>query len=208
MSTASESLPSTTASRSSSAMTGTSGPWDRPVVDVAACSVCEAKPNWRGHECSMSWQIKVVRKKKWTPYYSPRGRRIFRPYEEFIDILWDSAGRYRVCPQKHRRRKEAERHAKLLTRSIQKGRGTVVLTDVVPPSFRRGRTPVNRVPVPGLSDAVWRMIREMYDGHCYYCGKGGKKLHKEHRVPLARGGANNISTSCRRANPATGARAS
>jgi len=141
----------------------------------------------------MSWQIKVVRKKKWTPYLSARGRRIFRPYEEFIDILWDSSGRYRVCTRKHRRRKDAERHAKQLTRSIQKGRGTVVLTDVVPPTLGRGRTPVNRVPVPGLSSPVWRLIREMYDGRCYYCGKGGKKLHKEHRVPLARGGANDIS---------------
>ena len=40
---------------------------------------------------------------------------------------------------------------------------------------------------------MWRMIREMYGERCYYCGKGGQKLHKEHRVPLARGGANDIS---------------
>jgi 5-methylcytosine-specific restriction endonuclease McrA len=160
---------------------------------MAACAICSASPNWSRHECSLSWQVKVVRKKQWTPYISGRGRRIFRPYEEFIDILWDSAGRYRVCTRKHRHRKDAERHAKQLTRSIQKGRGTVVLTDVVPPTLRRGRTPVIRVPVPGLNDAVWRLIREMYDGRCYYCGKGGKKLHREHRVPLARGGGNDIS---------------
>lgn len=141
----------------------------------------------------MSWQIRVVRKKKWTPYVSARGRRIFRPYEEFIDILWDTSGRYRICPRRHRRRKDAERHAKHLTRSIQKGQGTVILTDVVPPPLPRGRTPVKRVPVPGLSDPVWTLIREMYGGRCYYCGKGGKKLHKEHRVPLARGGVNDIS---------------
>ena len=69
----------------------------------------------------MSSQIKVVRKKKWTPYFSARGRRIFRPYEEFIDILWDDSGRYRICTRKHRRRKEAERHARHLTRAVQKG---------------------------------------------------------------------------------------
>lgn len=151
----------------------------------------------------MSWQIKVARKKKWTPYFSARGRRIFRPYEEFIDILWDNAGRYRVCPTKHRRRKDAERHAKQLSRSIQKGRSSVVLTDVLPPTLPSGRTPVNRVPVPGLSDDVWRLIREMYDGRCYYCGKGGKKLQREHRVPLARGGSNDISNivpSCEACN--------
>lgn len=52
---------------------------------------------------------------------------------------------------------------------------------------------MNRVPVPGLSGAVWRLIREMYEGRCYYFGEGGKKLHKEHRIPLALGGANDIS---------------
>ena len=35
---------------------------------MAACSVCGAKPNWSRHQCVMTWQIKVVRKKKWTPY--------------------------------------------------------------------------------------------------------------------------------------------
>ena len=122
-----------------------------------------------------------------------RGRRIFKPYEQFIDILWDNTGRYRICPTKHYRRKDAERHARHLTRLIQKGQSSVVDPDVVPPTLPRGRTPVNRFPVPGLSDEVWRLIREMYGGRCYYCGKGGKKLQREHRVPLARGGGNDIS---------------
>ncbi len=188
-----ESLHGTTVSRSSSDTAGSSGPWDRLVAEVAACAVCGTRPNWSRHQCGVSWQIKVVRKKKWTPYVSARGRRIFRPYEEFIDILWDSSGRYRVCTRKHRRRKDAERHAKQahpVAPERQRHRGADRRSAAYAPTRSNAREPGARA---GLSDAVWRLIREMYDGRCYYCGKAGKKLHKEHRVPLARGGSNDIS---------------
>jgi RNase P subunit RPR2 len=33
----------------------------------------------------------------------------------------------------------------------------------------------------------------MYDNRCYYCDKGGGLLQREHRIPLARGGDNDIS---------------
>jgi hypothetical protein len=45
----------------------------------------------------------------------------------------------------------------------------------------------------GMNADVWRFIREMYDNRCYYCSKGGEPLQMEHRVPLARGGNNDIS---------------
>ena len=52
---------------------------------------------------------------------------------------------------------------------------------------------MNRTPIVGMSVDVWRFIREMYDSRCYYCGKGGARLQMEHRIPLARGGNNDIS---------------
>jgi hypothetical protein len=49
----------------------------------------------------------------------------------------------------------------------------------------------------------------MYGNRCYYCGRGGGKLQKEHRVPLARGGDNyisNIVPSCESCNRRKGIR--
>jgi 5-methylcytosine-specific restriction endonuclease McrA len=69
----------------------------------------------------------------------------------------------------------------------------VILTDVVPPKLPRFRTPVDRQPVLGLDATVWRFLREMWDNRRYYCGKGGGNLQREHRIPLARGGDNDIS---------------
>jgi len=135
----------------------------------------------------------VVQKKKWTPRFSTRGRRIFIPYEVFYDIEWDEVDRFNFCKVKHTRRKDAERCAKRTVRRIQKGRSAVVLTLVVRPTLSASRTRVERVPVPGLNDDVWRFMKEMYKNRCYYCDRGGIKLQREHRIPLARGGDNHLS---------------
>ena len=108
-------------------------------------------------------------------------------------MVWDQAGRYRICSKSHRRRKDAKHCALATVRNLQLGRPTVFLTDVVSPRLPRNRTPVNRTPIDGKSTDVWRFIREMYDKRCYYCGKSGGQFQREHRVPLARGGDNDIS---------------
>ena len=160
---------------------------------ISHCDVCGARWNLRGHDCSLRWQIRVVQKKKWTPRFSTRGRRIFIPYEVFYDIEWDEVDRFNFCKVKHTRRKDAERCAKRTVRRIQKGRSAVVLTLVVRPTLSASRTRVERVPVPGLNDDVWRFMKEMYKNRCYYCDRGGIKLQREHRIPLARGGDNHLS---------------
>jgi 5-methylcytosine-specific restriction endonuclease McrA len=135
----------------------------------------------------------VVQKKKWTPRVSTRGRRIFIPYEVFYDIEWDEADRFHFCKIKHARRRDAERCAKRTIRRIQKGQSAVVLTSVERPTLSTSRSRVERVPVPGLNDDVWRFMKEMYKNRCYYCDRGGIKLQREHRVPLARCGDNHLS---------------
>jgi hypothetical protein len=35
--------------------------------------------------------------------------------------------------------------------------------------------------------------QEIWGNRCYYCGKAGGNLQREHRIPLARGGDNHIS---------------
>lgn len=154
-------------------------------------------------------QIRSVAKKRWTPYFSRRGRRIFRPYVEYHDIIWDEEGRFRICPRKHGRRKDAERCAARAVRDLQLRREVAYLTDVVAPKLPGGRTPVNRTPILGMSPDVWRLIREMYGNRCYYCGRGGGRLQMEHRVPLARNGKNDISNivpACERCNREKGIR--
>ena len=54
-------------------------------------------------------------------------------------------------------------------------------------------TPVNRQPVPGLDATVCRFLTEIWGNRCYYCGKAGGNLQREHRIPLARVGDNHIS---------------
>jgi 5-methylcytosine-specific restriction endonuclease McrA len=85
------------------------------------------------------------------------------------------------------------RCVKRTIRRLQKGRSTTVLTSVVRPKLSASRSRVERVPVPGLNDDVWRFMREMYKNRCYYCDRGGIKLQREHRTPLARGGDNHLS---------------
>lgn len=165
----------------------------RSIAFLRPCPICDSRWNTRWHKCSLRTQIRAVGKKRWTPYFSPRGYRIFRHYSVYYDTVWDQAGRYNICPKSHRRRKDAEHCASATVRNLQLKRPTAFLTDVVPPRLPRNRTPVNRTPIIGMNTDVWRFIREMYDNRCYYCGKGGGRLQMEHRIPLARGGDNDIS---------------
>lgn len=164
----------------------------RPVF-LQSCPLCGSRRNTRRHQCSLKVQIRAVGKKQWTPYFSQSGHRIFRPYTVYYDTVWDRSGRYRICTGKHRRRKDAERCAATTVRNLQLRIPTAFLTDVVPPRLSHSRTPVNRTPIIGMNVDVWAFIKEMYDNRCYYCGKGGRRLQMEHRIPLARGGDNDIS---------------
>ena len=165
----------------------------RFAVFLHRCPICDSRWNTRRHNCSLRTQIRAVSKKKWTPYFSRRGHRIFRHYSVYYDTVWDLAGRYCICPKSHQRHKDASHCASTTIRSLQLKRPTAFLTDVVPPKLHRNRTPVVRTPIVGMNNDVWRFIREMYGNRCYYCDKSGGRLQKEHRIPLARGGDNDIS---------------
>lgn len=160
---------------------------------VRQCPLCGTRWNRPRHKCTLRTQIRVVGKKRWTPYFSSRGHRLFRHYSVFHDTVWDQSGRYRICPHQHRTAKVAARCARRTVRNLQLKRSVVFLTDVVPPKLSSSRTPVIRTPILGMNDDVWRFIREMYQNRCYYCERGGVKLQMEHRIPLARGGDNDIS---------------
>lgn len=53
-----------------------------------------------------------------------------------------------------------------------------------------------------FGSAEWLTLVELYGGRCAYCGAAGP-LEADHRIPLARGGSNeieNILPACRRCN--------
>ena len=57
---------------------------------------------------------------------------------------------------------------------------------------------------PGsYTDVEWRALVEFWSGTCSYCGMSSHQLEPDHRVPLVRGGSNdieNIIPACRSCN--------
>lgn len=54
-----------------------------------------------------------------------------------------------------------------------------------------------------LTQEQWAEILEQYHHACYYCGKTGVKLQREHKIPVSRGGgftASNIVPACKSCN--------
>jgi len=59
----------------------------------------------------------------------------------------------------------------------------------------------------GLGSTEWTELINSHNGCCFYCGDRVSRLHREHRVPLSRGGADtaeNIVPSCAECNLAKG----
>jgi 5-methylcytosine-specific restriction endonuclease McrA len=50
-----------------------------------------------------------------------------------------------------------------------------------------------RAPIEGMSDAAWLQLLEQQQHRCFYCGEPSGVFHREHRIPLARGGKNNLA---------------
>lgn len=50
-----------------------------------------------------------------------------------------------------------------------------------------------------LTEEQWYAILEQHDYRCHYCGASGVKFHREHKIPVSRGGgytASNIVPAC------------
>ena len=67
----------------------------------------------------------------------------------------------------------------------------VVGAEVTPPypvSLRPQRAPIR-----DLTPAAWAAMQAKHGHRCYYCGEPSRVFHREHKIPLARGGANNAA---------------
>lgn len=54
-----------------------------------------------------------------------------------------------------------------------------------------------------LTEEEWQLILERHFYSCHYCGRKGSKLHREHKIPLSKGGGytkENIVPACQRCN--------
>ncbi len=72
----------------------------------------------------------------------------------------------------------------------------------------RYRANKQNAPVNDFTAAQWRLMQEICDHRCAYCGKRAKgHLHREHLTPLSNGGSNtwsNILPACRSCNSRKG----
>lgn len=173
---------------------------------LSLCHQCEAPRNWRWHQCDLVVDIEVSHHSSWGNWKSrgsyPTRRYPYR-YERYHDVIRDSEGRFGICKQKHKTVAEAEKCGSRECRRLQLGTSRRGLTSIKR-SYRKptgGITP--RGPIAGLSDVGWSTLKEIYDHRCYYCGSKSRSLQKEHLIPLARGGTNDISNivpACRDCN--------
>ena len=160
------------------------------------CHICDAKRNWPRHGCTLTLKIETTKHQSWgnwgRGYASSYRSRPYR-YFRYHDVVWDDKNRFAICPQRHRTSKEALKCGARRRRALQLGRSRIVLTSVKR-AFRNppgGATPRGRI--EGLSETAWTILKQVYEGRCYYCNRMTSKLQKEHLIPLARGGTNHVS---------------
>lgn len=149
----------------------------------SACLLCSDEGNHPEHSCRYTARVEKRS-------YKSRGRRGRRSrygspyYERWTGLVYQvgAAQRaYRRCYHGHREQLDALYCARRMLRRFQVGER--------PPS------------IPGLTEGTWRAMVRKADYRCSYCGDQFllTDLHKEHKVPLSRGGSNtrgNIVPSC------------
>jgi hypothetical protein len=161
--------------------------------------VC-GEPNRRRHGCHVYALGRVVQYRK--KLYGSLGVLPKAVWRGFVD---DRNGVVWSCAHRHDALREARECAQQRVRYYQRtGLG-------LPPVWqpRPGSTVDvgRRVPIADLPSAVWARMKRDHGNRCYYCGAEGVRLVKEHKVPLARGGANsaaNIVPACAPCNLSKG----
>ena len=154
------------------------------------CLVC-GEPNHRTHGCHLRPSARVA-----GHYKKQYGRMGKLSKAIWVGTVDDRMGEIWRCAHRHDGEAASRQCARSKVRHFQlTGQGLPPLAKRRPETLDFGR----RLPIPDLSEADWRALKAKYDHRCFYCGTTGVALHREHRVPLSRGGANsatNIVPSC------------
>lgn len=169
------------------------------LVANGPCRVCGDTNNEPRHDCRLVAHVEPRTYRRTTPRQLwDRQRRRWRTeysYERFTAIVRrqdapESARAHRSCYHGHQLHDDARYCAAMLLRRLQVG--------ARPPS------------IDGLTTARWQATIERAGHRCYYCRQPvpeGDSWHKEHAIPLARGGRNhadNIVASCGTCNAKKG----
>jgi len=152
------------------------------------CHACNTIPNTKSHECRI--QIEILKIKK-------NGKNGFK------DVLIDQQGKLKRCEKFHLLEVNANDCGKSTLRKIQTNEIKIFMTSIDNPEKAIAQTP--RGKIEELTADVWAALILEYDFKCAYCGVNGDatSFHKEHKIPLARGGSNhavNIVPSCAACN--------
>lgn len=167
------------------------------------CTAC-GQPNATGHGCHIGPASVVVGStsrysRKWGSYIK----------NVYTGVIRDHYGELRRCGHQHVEREDAIGCAGKLVDRIQTGE--LQLDGHVIGPRPEATAQVTRIPIADLTERDWRQMLADADYRCDYCKKRftAHALHKEHVIPLARGGANsvtNIVPSCGPCNRKKGTR--
>lgn len=173
------------------------------------CRLCATLPNTNLHACSVAASVKATRHE--VSYYyrsriNPRARKTELRYH---DVLIGPHGRpVLTCKIWHQSKYEAELHGGKVLRLTQAGKhpseSTIIRRNIEgsDKTVRPRRTVRNARPL-GWSDTAWLRLQADWKWSCAYCGQLCSAPEIEHRIPLARGGADamtNIAPACKPCN--------
>lgn len=146
--------------------------------EAIPCRLCKVLPNAKDHNCVAG--IEIITE-------NLDGR------ERFIDIWLDSEDRQGRCSRIHRKELDANLCGRNRLRNFQTGTEIADFSYIERQPKAEVQTP--RTKIEGLDDAAWFLMLVAHDFKCAYCGKSGDAnfFHKDHKISLAQGGANNIS---------------
>lgn len=150
-------------------------------TSALACIMCGAVPNLRDHGCVARWDIAEISLPR--SQYRANG---FAAWGWAAQVFVGNASRAEArCKHRHQDRLAAERCAMQMLRRQQVSERTST--------------------IEGLPRSAWFAMVAEHGYRCFYCRERFTfdKLEREHKTPIARGGANrssNIVPSCKPCN--------
>lgn len=167
---------------------GAASLFDRALqVRTPICLVCGAK-NRERHGCFI-WA--VARRGRSLGRKAFLTRRGFYKAWKWNGYVLDRWGDVHHCRHNHWTKNEARGCAAHTVRGMQFGRlvfkGSIATSKPVTVRI------VRRPPILDLPPATWEHMKKQAENKCYYCGVVPVRLHREHKIPLARGGPNSIT---------------
>jgi 5-methylcytosine-specific restriction endonuclease McrA len=169
------------------------------------CAMCAA-PNREAHGCFAHAVGRIGRPAREAGRHGPKKKRWVpgRP-ATWLGVVFDRFGTGWQCDHHHSSMTEAKKCGQQHLRLHQYGDCRCFTIASRPPVGQP--VPARRVPIADMTASAWRQMCEAAGYRCHYCGMLTERLHREHRVPLARGGANsieNIVPACGPCNLAKG----